>query len=44
MNNEFKTAGYYTVDFNASNLASGIYYYKLTTGTNTAVKKMVVIK
>lgn len=42
--NEFKTAGYYSVDFNASNIASGIYYYKITTGTNTAVHKMVVIK
>jgi hypothetical protein len=42
--NEFRTAGYYTIEFNSSNLASGIYYYKLTTGTNTAVKKMVVIK
>ncbi len=42
--NEFRTAGYYTVDFNASNLASGIYYYKITAGNNTAVNKMVVIK
>jgi len=42
--NEFRTAGYYTVDFNAANLASGIYYYKLTAGNNTAVNKMVVIK
>jgi len=42
--NEFKTAGYYTIDFNASDLASGIYYYKLTAGNNTAVNKMVVIK
>jgi len=42
--NEFKTAGYYTINFNASDLASGIYYYKLTAGNNTAVNKMVVIK
>lgn len=42
--NEFRTAGYYTIDLNASNLASGIYYYKLTSGDNSAIKKMVVIK
>ena len=42
--NEFRTAGYYTIIFNASNLASGIYYYKLTAGNNIAVNKMVVIK
>ena len=42
--NEFKTAGYYTINFNASNLASGVYYYKLTDGNHTAVNKMVVLK
>lgn len=42
--NEFRAAGYYTVDFNGANLASGMYYYKLTAGNNTSVKKMVVIK
>ena len=42
--NDFRTAGYYTVSFNASDLASGIYYYKLTAGNNSAVNKMVVIK
>ncbi|HMS66460.1 MAG TPA: T9SS type A sorting domain-containing protein [Ignavibacteria bacterium] len=42
--NEFRAAGYYTENFNASNLSSGVYYYKLITGINTAVNKMVVIK
>lgn len=42
--NEFRSAGYYTIDFNAANLASGIYYYKITAGNNSAVNKMVVIK
>ncbi|HAY33641.1 MAG TPA: T9SS type A sorting domain-containing protein [Ignavibacteria bacterium] len=42
--NDFRTAGYYTVNFNASNLASGIYYYKLTAGNDIAVNKMVVVK
>ena len=42
--NEFRSAGYYTIDFNAANLASGVYYYKLTAGNNTAVNKMIVVK
>ena len=42
--NEVKTAGYYTLQFNASNLASGMYFYKITAGSFTAVKKMVLIK
>ncbi|MBK7158599.1 MAG: T9SS type A sorting domain-containing protein [Ignavibacteria bacterium] len=42
--NEFKDAGFYTVEFNGSNFASGIYYYKLETGNFTATKKMVLLK
>jgi hypothetical protein len=37
-------AGTYKVDFNASNLASGVYFYKLAAGKFTDVKKMVLIK
>jgi hypothetical protein len=44
VNNEFKQAGYYTVDFNGSFLASGIYFYRLTAESYTNVKKMVLIK
>ena len=36
--------GTYKVDFDATNLASAIYYYKLVTYDNSAVKKMVLIK
>jgi len=36
--------GKYEVIFNAENLASGIYYYKITAGDFVAVKKMVIIK
>ena len=42
--NEVKSAGTYIVDFNASNYASGIYFYKLTTNEFSDVKKMVLIK
>ncbi|MDQ3019751.1 MAG: T9SS type A sorting domain-containing protein [Bacteroidota bacterium] len=47
--NNFVTAGSYSVDFNGSNLASGIYFYKLETqGTNgqkfVSTKRMVLVK
>jgi hypothetical protein len=41
---EYKPAGRYEVEFNASRLASGIYFYKLQAGEYTAVKKMILIK
>jgi len=42
--NEQKPAGRYTVQFNASALASGVYLYKLKAGNYTSVRKMVVLK
>jgi Secretion system C-terminal sorting domain len=42
--NEFKEAGTYKVDFDASKLASGVYFYKLESGDFTAVKKMLLVK
>lgn len=36
--------GSYNVNFNASGLASGMYFYKLTTGEFTDTKKMLIIK
>lgn len=41
---EFREAGYHSIGFSASNLASGIYYYTLTTGTINQTKKMILIK
>jgi hypothetical protein len=42
--NETKTAGTYAVDFNASNLTSGIYFYKISSGNFTETKKMILLK
>ncbi|MFZ4591824.1 MAG: M1 family aminopeptidase [Ignavibacteria bacterium] len=42
--NEFKQAGRYSSSFNAMNLASGVYFYKIQAGDFTAVKKMTLIK
>lgn len=40
----FKSAGKYSVDFNAGKLASGIYFYTLRTGDFTNTKKMILVK
>jgi hypothetical protein len=37
-------AGYNTVSWNASNVGSGIYYYRLVAGENTITKKMTLVK
>jgi subtilisin-like proprotein convertase family protein len=41
---EHQTAGNYMVMFNAGDLASGMYFYKLITGDFAEVKKMLIIK
>ena len=42
--NEDKPAGEYEVNFNGINLASGIYFYKLTSGSFTQIIKMQLLK
>lgn len=42
--NEFKDAGNYQVSFDASNLSSGVYLYKLETPNYTSIKKMILNK
>lgn len=45
--NSVQTAGYYSVSFDGSNLASGVYYYRVTvTGQNNfvATRKMLLVK
>jgi hypothetical protein len=42
--NEFQEAGNYDMSFNASDLSSGVYYYKLSAGSYHDTKKMTLIK
>jgi hypothetical protein len=42
--NETQNAGRHTVQFNASNLASGVYLYRMESGSFVQVKKMLFIK
>lgn len=44
VNNEFKQIGRYTIDLNAYNFASGVYFYKIEAGNFIQSKKMVLIK
>ncbi|HTK82124.1 MAG TPA: T9SS type A sorting domain-containing protein [Bacteroidota bacterium] len=41
---ENQSAGYKTVDYDASALPSGIYFYRLTAGSYTNIKKMVLLR
>ena len=42
--NEEKPAGTYELQFDASNLSSGVYLYRLSAGNFTEMKKMVLMK
>jgi photosystem II stability/assembly factor-like uncharacterized protein len=42
--NGIKNAGSYSVKFDASSIASGVYYYTLETGGNIFTKKMILVK
>ncbi len=42
--NEFKAVGSYKVQFNASNLSSGVYYTELRSGSSVQVNKMILMK
>jgi endo-1,4-beta-xylanase len=42
--NDQKPAGSYTQDWNAEKLPSGVYLYRLTSGTTSITKKMLLIK
>lgn len=40
----YLNAGTYSVDFNASKLSTGTYFYRLTSGSFADIKKMILIK
>jgi hypothetical protein len=42
--NENKPAGNYSVQFNGSNLSSGIYLYRLESGNYSVAKKFILMK
>ena len=44
LNNEFKNAGRYEVNWNANNYASGFYIYRLQAGDYVSTKKLVFVK
>ncbi|MDI6765293.1 MAG: T9SS type A sorting domain-containing protein [Bacteroidota bacterium] len=41
---EFQDAGYKSVEWDASGMGSGIYFYKLTAGKYISIKKMILIR
>ena len=42
--NEEKSPGAYTINFNAQNLSSGVYYYRIKAGSYTETRKMILMK
>lgn len=42
--NEFKSAGYHSVNFNSYGLTSGVYFYSLSADNYSATKKMLLVK
>jgi hypothetical protein len=42
--NEYQKNGKYSVDFNAQNLSSGIYFYKLVAGNFVSIRKMILMR
>jgi hypothetical protein len=41
---DYQEQGSHSIVFNASNLSSGVYFYRLSAGSYTATKRMVLIK
>lgn len=41
---EYKPAGSYKIQFDASQISSGVYFYTLTTGNNSATRKLLLLR
>ncbi len=44
INNLTQTEGYYSIEFDGSNLPSGVYYYQINASDYSATKKMILVK
>jgi hypothetical protein len=44
LTNQKQAVGNYSVNFNAANLASGVYFYRLNAGAFTETRKMLLVK
>ena len=42
--NKYKTQGHYSVSFDGTNLSSGFYFYRISAGDYTEMKKMSLLK
>jgi len=42
--NDFKTTGTYEIEFDASNLPSSVYFYRMISGNYSETKKMILLR
>ncbi|PJC60247.1 MAG: hypothetical protein CO025_03815, partial [Ignavibacteria bacterium CG_4_9_14_0_2_um_filter_37_13] len=42
--NEQKEPGFYSVEWNASNIASGIYFYRIQAGDFIQTKRLILLR
>ena len=42
--NDYEQAGYKSINWNAAEVTTGIYYYKLTAGEFVSVRKLTLLK
>jgi len=40
----YKSSGTYEISFNAKNLSSGVYFYRIVSGSYSATNKMLLLK
>lgn len=44
LKNRKETAGYHTISWNAMNIPSGVYFYRMEAGKYTCIKKCILVK